>query len=686
MTTIKALKLPPVMRRFVEIEEAPAADMAAKAIEDAKAREWHEEEFRATFATEAPVMRFFGREVLGMRADEVDLGPLMRAGSILRNHDVNQPVGIPIEAGVGDGAGRVRFRFANTARGREAYEEVKAGAIRGLSVGYSVERFEMADEGDEKTPPTFRAVRWAVHEISVTPTPADSGATFGRAAGEDLAVTVPVVYTRGAESHQEVEPMADTPQAGNAPAPTPAPAAVLSADDVAEIRLLARGASITAEATMDMLASGKTADALRAEIRATAKATRRDDTNTPRATGGENREAESLVAAIPDALAIMSGAMRADGTAANGKQVIRPHERAAALASLKPSEMLRMYAEANGVRTFGRGLHDIAKDCSRRAFRAAGYNTTSDFPVLLENTLNKILLISYQSTPTTFEAFSRIIPANDLRDHPLYKDSDVEGLGQVGESGEVRSAVVPDGKKEVLQMHEWARKIALTDKLIINDDLDSLRRIPTSLGRAARSTVNRFVWYLLLANGVTNEDGVAFFDATHNNLITSGVGSGPSVAALDAVTAALENQVDHLGNPIRGTAPAVVVVAPGLKGSALSLLNSTVVPGGTNDERNRYNGAFVALSEPLLNTAGSYYENTLGAKVTAAGNPAHWFAFSDPAIMPAVTVAFYGGDTPQVEEGRELGVLGMEYQAVLRFGACLSEWRAAVKYQNHSVG
>jgi HK97 family phage prohead protease len=69
-----------------------------------------------------------------------------RKVKMLWQHDPAQPIGVWDEMSEDDNGLRMKGRFAmNTAKGREAYELVKMGAIDGLSIGY---RTKDADDKD----------------------------------------------------------------------------------------------------------------------------------------------------------------------------------------------------------------------------------------------------------------------------------------------------------------------------------------------------------------------------------------------------------------------------------------------------------------------------------------------------------------------------------------------------------
>jgi len=115
-----------------------------------------------------------------------DLSPVQDAGSVLRNHDPNQIIGVPVEVSIDPQAkkGRALIRFGNTQIARDAFQDVKDGILRGVSFGYEITSCEQVKTGEVSASgingPALVATRWRVHEITLTPIPADPDVGVGR--------------------------------------------------------------------------------------------------------------------------------------------------------------------------------------------------------------------------------------------------------------------------------------------------------------------------------------------------------------------------------------------------------------------------------------------------------------------------------------------------------------------------
>lgn len=123
------------------------------------------------FATETPVQRWFGREILSLKDGAAKLDRFNNGAAVLMEHDTHQRCGITESAAItGDGAEAV-VRFARNAAGDAAMAEVEDGTLRFVSVGYVVNRFEV-DEDEEE----YRAIEWEPLEVSFVGIPADPNA------------------------------------------------------------------------------------------------------------------------------------------------------------------------------------------------------------------------------------------------------------------------------------------------------------------------------------------------------------------------------------------------------------------------------------------------------------------------------------------------------------------------------
>jgi phage head maturation protease len=114
-------------------------------------------------------------ERLSLAPDAVDLSRLEGA-SVLDAHRqtaVRDVLGSVRSAAVDGKRGTALIQFSARPEVEPVWQDVLAGILRHVSVGYSVEDWAETTENGARV---LTAVRWTPHEISLVPTPADPGA------------------------------------------------------------------------------------------------------------------------------------------------------------------------------------------------------------------------------------------------------------------------------------------------------------------------------------------------------------------------------------------------------------------------------------------------------------------------------------------------------------------------------
>ena len=127
-----------------------------------------------SFASEEPVMRSFGWEVLSHKNEDIDL-EFMSSGRapLLLNHDPEVQIGVIESARIDDSERKSRsvVRFGKSDLASEILADVNDKIRTNISVGYSVTHLEKQDEQRDGTD-VFRA-SWMPMEISLVSIPAD---------------------------------------------------------------------------------------------------------------------------------------------------------------------------------------------------------------------------------------------------------------------------------------------------------------------------------------------------------------------------------------------------------------------------------------------------------------------------------------------------------------------------------
>lgn len=132
-----------------------------------------------TFSSEAPVDRWFGREILDHGARAVRLSRINRGGAFLLNHDRNQQIGVVLEATVEGRRGKALVKFSRNQLGEEAFQDVKDGIKSNVSVSYRYHELKLEEQKSEGAD-TYRVTDWEPLEISLEAVPADPSVGVGR--------------------------------------------------------------------------------------------------------------------------------------------------------------------------------------------------------------------------------------------------------------------------------------------------------------------------------------------------------------------------------------------------------------------------------------------------------------------------------------------------------------------------
>lgn len=325
----------------------------------------------------------------------------------------------------------------------------------------------------------------------------------------------------------------------------------------------------------------------------------------------------------------------------------------------------------------GMSLLDIAKETLTRAnitFRGkdrmdiaglafrGNYQTTSDFAVLLENTMHKILRAAYALQPDTWSRWCGTATVSDFRTHNWYRMGSLTELEGLTEHGEFKNKSIPDGEKATYSVGTKGNIIAITRQTIVNDDLGSMTRLTGMLGRAGKLTIEKRAYALLGQNsglGPTQSDSQPLF---HSNRSNVGTGAALGVAGLDADRVVMGSQLDPNGQDYLDLRPDVLLVPLGLGGQA-RVFNSMEFDDTSNKfmKPNVVRGLFrEVVDTPRLSGTRRYL-------------------FADRNTAPVFLVSFLEGNQEPVLETQDgWRTDGVELKARLDFGVDVVDYRGAV--------
>lgn len=318
-------------------------------------------------------------------------------------------------------------------------------------------------------------------------------------------------------------------------------------------------------------------------------------------------------------------------------------------------DMARFATEQGGVSTRGMSKREIAI-ASLNMDQSRGYHSSSDFPIILGNTVNRRLRSAYEEQSRTFMPFCRRVSAPDFKNITSAQLSNLVGsFDKINEGGEYKKATLTEGK-ETYKLAKYGKKIAITWEALINDDLNAFSRIPQAIAGQSAQLQSDIVYGILNDNAAMS-DNVALFHATHKNLATTA--AGVTAAAMAIARAAMRKQKGLEGNFIN-VAPKFLVVGPDKETEAQQLLNGTIMAVETA-EVNVFKNSLTLIVDPRIT------DN-------------RWFLIADPRSIDTIEYAFLEGENEVFTEQR-LGfdIDGMEIKARTVFAAKAIDHRSMFK-------
>lgn len=643
------------------------------------------------WTTGARVLRGFWErywEELSLDPKHVRMERLNNGAPLLAAHngyELGAVLGVVESARLEKGKGTAVVRFAKAEHDPEAervFQKVRDGILQNISVGYRVHKLEKIEDGDAKTP-VYRATDWEPYELSVVPMGADDGAGFR--SGDGTARNPCVIITREEKSMDEktekaapatdpVEGLVAAAREKRAKESEAAEAASIRAaqdaaaaerERIAAITSLVRMTKLGDDFAENLIRAGTKIDKVR-EIVLNELATRDESSSTSQHTrigAGDDAsdkfvrgasawlfERTGVAPVVEKAVAKEPG--RFKGVEVGGGGEFR---------GMTLRELARESLERRGVKTRGMSPMDLVG----LAFTyRAGYQTTSDFSVLLENVLHKSLLGAYAITDDTWSKFCKVDTVADFRPSNRFRTGSLSVLDSVAEHGEFQNKIIPDGQKTSISVGTKGNIIALSRQAIVNDDMSALADMATKLGRAARLSIEVDVYALLTANsglGPTQGDSQPFFHANRANV--NATGSALTVDGLEADAVVMASQKDISSNEYLDLQPAVLLVPRGLLGTGKVLNDAQYEP--------------TANKLQIPNKVRGLVRDVVGTpRLTGTRR----YLFADPSVAPAIVVAFLEGQgqAPVLDSENGWRVDGVEWKVRLDYKAQMFDPKGAV--------
>lgn len=367
-------------------------------------------------------------------------------------------------------------------------------------------------------------------------------------------------------------------------------------------------------------------------------------------TDGEKRNKAMVAAAL----------MRAGITKDPDTGEVYAQDRANPYRGLTLREQAREYVRASGRNVSGLSGLDIARLALVRA--SGGGQSTSDFPVFLENVLNKAVMSGFQAITPSYPRFCKIGTVQDFRPNRRILPGMIANLDKVNEGGEYKNKNLPDGEKESIQAVRRGNIVEITPETIVNDDLAAIVDMARGLGMAGPRTIDRVVFALLAQNSnlgpTLTKDNKTLIHADHGN---TGTGA-PSVTALSALYQKMARQkFPGDDQEIMDLVPRVAVANTIVAGDIRVVNDSQYDPASNNQKPNKVRGTLTDIVGTERMPATIYY------------------LFADPNIAPVIEVVFLDGvQAVRVVQEENFRTAGLAWRGELNADAGAVDYRGIV--------
>jgi hypothetical protein len=413
---------------------------------------------------------------------------------------------------------------------------------------------------------------------------------------------------------------------------TPAPvdaAAVLRAERErsAGILDLAQRAALTGNEASAAIAGNVSVDAFRAQV---------FDTLVARQAPGshirvERDETETRRLAMSESLAVRFGTPG-----------LQPGD---AARSFMDYRIVDLAAEVIGHRGRVGTTFAAQEDIIRRAMHAS-----TDFPIIMENALNRSLAGRYTAATPTYRRLGRQRTYVDFRDHITVKAGDFPKLQEVNpEGGEIKAGTFSESKEKTA-VKAYAVRVDLSRQMLVNDRIGAIAQVladqATMVALFEDETFYGMAFGGTGANGPTLvETNRQIFNTTDGTLAAAN--AAISVSSISLGRAALRKRTSKDGRLLNLSA-SLLVVGPDKETEAQQL----VAPIQAQQIGN-------------INPFSGTLEVTTTARITGNG----WHLLADPSIEPLYEWGLLEGYTaPRMRTDEPFGVQGMSVSLEHDFG------------------
>jgi len=269
--------------------------------------------------------------------------------------------------------------------------------------------------------------------------------------------------------------------------------------------------------------------------------------------------------------------------------------------------------------------------------------TTSDFPYLFGDVLDRSVLAAWKAVDPVWKVFvrhatvPRIYPQIGARRFAITGGD--QHLDEVPEKGEYQASET-DEHLDNIYVRKYGRQFDISWEAFVNDDIGALNDTAERFARAAVRTEHRLVTGTYAGDIGTHAGGNLYQNAINEDVLALTIGN------LETCVERMRAFTDLNGEPILNR-PKFLVVGPALEFTARQILTSTTKMWLSDTDDVTPPAAY-----PMTNVISQYglvlvVDDYL--PVLDASYPGSWYLFSDPNDIAAMEFdRLRGHETPEI--------------------------------------
>jgi RNA polymerase subunit RPABC4/transcription elongation factor Spt4 len=255
---------------------------------------------------------------------------------------------------------------------------------------------------------------------------------------------------------------------------------------------------------------------------------------------------------------------------------------------------------------------------------------TGSWTQILGDSITRRMVAEYAVSPLTNwrGVIAEVVPVADFRTQRRMRFGGYGNLPVVGQGAPYTALTSPTDEEATYAPVKRGGTESVTIEMIANDDVGSVRRIPSKLARSAAQTLHEFAWDFLNTNALIY-DGAALAVGGHFNITAVALTS----AQLAAARLMLKQQTDMSSGVRLGLAARTLIVPTDLEELAYILTQSPqAIP--------------IANVTTTAAPAAKNFIATQGIKVVVVDywtDATNFWVVADPSQSPMIEIGFLSG-------------------------------------------